>query len=342
MRSRPSPLMTGAEYLSRVVLDDLWQRLHAEFRSEIRQYKGTVEEFIRQYSPDVHLIGRVFFHLVESKKNDHPFAFLATYSTGLNKQGRSQQLPLKHALTRNTERTGKSCSICSRPFIARPKRALLSRDFWRAANLFHPLAWSAKEAYTFLREIPLYEQSGILCRIPDWWKGGSASLQVSISIGDSQPSTVGMDALLSFDIGLHIEDAPVSLEEARRLLESSEGLALIKNRWVAVDPEKLRQTLDAYEKARTLAKREGLTFRDALRFQLNPRSFLDLAGTDAAVTVTSGQWLEAVMAKMRHPETGRAGKAGAVLQGGTEALPGKRRELALLSALPEVRHVPCR
>ena len=56
------------------------------------------------------------------------------------------------------------------------------------------------------------------------------------------------------------------------MLESAEGLALIKNRWVAVDPEKLRQTLDAYEKARTLAKREGLTFRDALRFQLNPGS----------------------------------------------------------------------
>ena len=151
-----------------------------------------------------------------------------------------------------------------------------------------------------------------------------------------------MDALLSFDIGLHIEDAPVSLEEARRLIESAEGLALIKNRWVAVDPEKLRQTLDAYEKARALAEREGLTFRDALRFQMNPGAVLDLAGSDAAVTVTSGQWLESVMAKMRHPAMIAPVKLAPVLQGGTEALPGKRRELALLSALPEVRHVPCR
>jgi non-specific serine/threonine protein kinase len=295
------PLMTGGEYLSRVVLDDLWQRLHDEFRREIRQHKGTVEEFIRQYSPDVHLIGRVFFHLVESRKTDYPFAFLATYSTGLSRQGKSQHLPLKHALQEYEKDEKKLLDLLTTVHRAAKESALIA-GLLESGELFHPLAWSAREAYTFLREIPLYEQSGILCRIPDWWKSGSTSLHVSISMGDRRPSTVGMDALLSFDMGLHIEGTPVSLEEARRLLESAEGLALIKNRWVAVDPEKLRQTLDAYEKARELAKREGLTFRDALRLHMDPGSLLDIAGADTAVTVTNGQWLETVMAKMRHPE----------------------------------------
>jgi non-specific serine/threonine protein kinase len=296
-----APLMTGAEYLTRVVLDDLWQGLHAEFRKEIKRHQGTVEEFIQQYSPDVHLVGRVFFHLVESKKTDLPFAFLATYSTGLNRQGKSQHLPLKHALQEYGKDGKKLLDLLTTVHRAAKESSLVA-GLLESGELFHPLAWSAKEAYTFLREIPLYEQSGILCRIPDWWKSGSSSLQVGISMGDRQPSTVGMDALLSFDIGLHIEGTPVSFEEARRMLESAEGLALIKNRWVAVDPEKLRQTLHAYEKARELAKREGLTFRDALRFQMNPGSLLDLAGTDAAVTVNTGQWLESVMAKMRHPD----------------------------------------
>lgn len=295
------PLMTGGEYLSRVVLDDLWQRLHAEFRREITQHKGTVEDFIRQYSPDVHLIGRVFFHLVESRKTDYPFAFLATYSTGLSRQGTSQHLPLKHALREYEKDEKKLLDLLTTVHRAAKESALIA-GLLESGELFHPLAWSAREAYTFLREIPLYEQSGILCRIPDWWKSGSSSLHVSISMGDRRPSTVGMDALLSFDMGLHIEDTPVSLEEARGLLESAEGLALIKNRWVAVDPEKLRQTLDAYEKAREMAKREGLTFRDALRFHMDPGSLLDIAGTDTVVTVTNGQWLETVMAKMRHPD----------------------------------------
>jgi len=295
------PLMTGAEYLSRTVLDDLWQRLHDEFRNEIRQHKGTVEEFIRQYSPDVHLAGRVFFHLIESKNDDRPFEFLATYTSPLNKQGRSQRHPLNHALTEYGRDSLRLLALLTTVERAAKGSAFIA-GLIENGELFHHLAWSTKEAYTFLREIPLYEQSGILCRIPDWWKGGSSTLQVSISLGERRPSAVGMDALLSFDMELLFEDTPVSLEEARRLLASAEGLALIKNRWVAVDPEKLRQTLDAYEKARTLARREGLTFRDALRFQLNPGSLLKAAGTDTAVTITSGQWLETVMAKMRHPE----------------------------------------
>ncbi|OGW32881.1 MAG: helicase SNF2 [Nitrospirae bacterium GWC2_56_14] len=295
------PLMTGAEYLSSAVLDYLWQRLHDEFRSEIREYRGTVEEFIGQYSPDVHLAGRVFFHLIESRKDGHPFEFLATYTTPLNKKGRSHRHRLQHALSEYGKDSPQLNNL-----LTTVQRAAKESEFiagmLESGALFHHLFWSAKEAYTFLQEIPLYEQSGVLCRIPDWWKGGSAKLQVSISIGDSRPSTVGMEALLSFDMGLLFEDTPVSLEEARRLLESSEGLALIRNRWVAVDPEKLRQTLDAYEKARMLADGEGLTFRDALRFQLNPGALLELTGKEAVVTVTSGEWLETVMAKMRHPE----------------------------------------
>ena len=295
------PLMTGAEYLSRTVLDDLWQRIHEEFCSEIRLYQGTVEAFIRQYSPDVHLAGRVFFHLVESRQENHPFKFLATYTTPLNKQGRSQTHPLSHALTEYGKDSRRLLFLLTTVQRAAKESAFVSAII-ESGELFHHLALSAKEAYDFLREIPLYERSGILCRIPDWWKGGATKLQVSISLGERQPSTVGMDALLSFDMGLLFEDTPVSLEEARRLLESAEGLALIKNRWVAVDPEKLRQTLEAYEKARTLARREGLSFRDALRFQLNPGSLLKVTGTEAAVEITSGQWLETVLTKMRHPD----------------------------------------
>ncbi len=294
------PPMTGAEYLTRVVLDDLWTRLHAEFRNEIRHYKGTVEEFIQQYSPDVHLTGRVFFHLVESRKKDLPFRFFATYSTGFTKRGKSKHLPLKHALEEYGKDGKELIDLLSTVHRA-AKESTLIAGLLKSGGLFRHLAWTARQAYDFLREIPLYEQSGILCRIPGWWKGASSSLHLSISLGDSRPSLVGMDALLSFDIGLHIEDEPISVEEARRLVASSEGLTLIKNRWMAVDPEKLRRTLDAYEKARQLAEREGLTFRDALRLQMNPRSALDLGKRDAAVTITSGEWLESVMAKMRHP-----------------------------------------
>jgi superfamily II DNA or RNA helicase len=296
-----APLMTGADYLTKVVLENLWQRLLAEFKAEIQKTKKSVEEFIRQYSPDVHLIGRVYFHLVESGKDDRPFAFLATYTTGLDRQGKSQHLPLKHALQEYGRDGRKMLDLLVTVQRAAQESALASQLI-ESGELFHPLAWTAREAHTFLQEIPLYEQAGILCRIPDWWKRGATSLQVNVSLGGRQPSTVGMDALLSFDIDLHLEGERISSEEAGRLLDASEGLALIKNRWVAVDHEKLRQTLDAYAKASAMAKRGGLTFRDALRFEMNPKSLLELPDDDRSVVVTNGQWLESVVTRMRHPE----------------------------------------
>ena len=87
-----APLMPGSEYISAELLETVWSKLNTALTRAIGSYKGTVEEFIRAYSPDVHLVGRVFFHLVENKDEDYPFAFLATYSTRLNKQGKSKHL----------------------------------------------------------------------------------------------------------------------------------------------------------------------------------------------------------------------------------------------------------
>ncbi len=296
-----APLMTGSEYLSSELLEDIWLRLNSGFQKEIKGYGGTVEDFIKTYSPDVHLVGRVFFHLVESKKEDYPFAFLATYSTGLNKEGISKHLPLKYALEEYGKDSERLLELLSTVNIAAKESPLIA-GLLENGELFHPLAWSAKEAFTFLKEIPVYERSGILCRIPNWWKGAASSLKLHINVGDTQPSYLGMDALLSFDARLLLGDTPISEEEARRLIQSSEGLAFIKNRWVAVDPERLQQTLAAYEKARKMIKEGNFSLRDALRMQLNPKSILDLPADREVVYVSNGEWLESVIRKLRDPD----------------------------------------
>jgi len=332
------PLMTGAEYLTPVALNDLWDRLHAEFGRELRSFRGTVQEFIKQYSPDVHLIGRVYFHLVESKKDEYPFAFLATYSTGLNKEGKSRHLPLKHALQEYGSSGKKMLELLSTVQRAAQESALVAQLI-ETGEMFHPLAWSAQEAFAFLKEIPLYEQSGILCRIPDWWKRGASDLRVNVSLGERQPSSVGMDALLSFDMSLHLGGETISPSEVRRLIESAEGLALIKNRWVAVDPDKLRETLAVYEKAGKLARTEGLSFRDALRLQMNPQAMFGATGAQDAITVTNGEWLDSVMTKMRHPETAATLRLGPSFK--AELRPYQQKGVAWLSFLHSLRFGMC-
>ena len=63
------PMMTGSEYLGRDMLFNIWDGLSLTFAELVQAHEGTIESFIRLYSHDTHLVGRVFFHLVENKKN---------------------------------------------------------------------------------------------------------------------------------------------------------------------------------------------------------------------------------------------------------------------------------
>jgi non-specific serine/threonine protein kinase len=295
-----APLMSGGEYLSDAVFLDLWAWLHETFAEKIAASDGSVAEFIKQYSPDIHLVGRIYFHLVENKKSETPFAFLATYSTRLNDHGESRHLPLKYALEEYRGDQEKLLQLLVTVHQAARRSEVLA-DLLDSGELFHPLSWSAKEAFAFLQEIPLYQEAGILCRIPDWWKGKAVGLGINITIGEKPPATVGMASLLDFRPRLMLGDTEISEEEARQLLQQSEGLAFLKNKWVAVDAEKLQQTLAAYAQARELNAAEGISFLDAMRFSMNPQTLLGPGESEMLVGVANGQWLQTVIARLHKP-----------------------------------------
>ncbi len=294
------PMMTGSEYIDADLLETLWQSLHTTFGAAIRSFKGTVEAFIRSYSPNAQLVGRVFFHLVENKDEAYPFAFMATYSTRLDKQGASRHVPLKHALQEYGDDPEKLLQLLATVYKAAEKSSLMT-GLLENGDIFHPLAWTSGDAFSFLKEIPIYEASGILCRIPNWWKGNRARVSLNFNVGDNAPSFVGMDALLSFNPRLFAGDMEISEAEARNLLDESEGLAFIKNKWVAVDRERLEQTLDAYEKAREMMEKEGIRLRDALQMQLMPQKFFDMGPERIDHSVSNGEWLESVVQKLVDP-----------------------------------------
>jgi len=296
-----APLMPGGEYLATETLTALWGVLHETFYRKIESFAGSAADFFMEYSPDVHLAGRIYFHLVENKDNESPFAFLATYSTRLNEAGESRHLPLKYALEEYKGDNEKLLKLLVTVDDAALKSELVAnlRD---SGELFSPLAWSSKEAFVFLRETPIYEEAGILCRIPNWWKKKTAAITIQVSIGKKPPSMVGMDALLDFSPRLMIGDTEISEKEARRLLNESEGLAFLKNKWVALDPEKLRQTLEAFEKANELNSEEGITLLEAMRFSMNPQKLLGDAAVDLS-GISHGEWLQTVLGKLQRPET---------------------------------------
>ena len=295
-----APAMVGGEYLSPEVLKIFWNSLNAAFSQSITSFAGSIAEFIHQYSPNSNLLGRVYFHLVENRDGDYPFAFLATYSTVMGGSGRSRHLPLKYALQEYRDDRDKLLELLSTVYRAARESKLIS-DLLENNELFSPLAWSSKEAYTFLQEVALYEDAGILCRIPDWWKSRQTGLKVRISLGDQQPAMVGMDALLDFSPHLMLGEDEISPQEARRLLDQVEGLAFIKNKWVEVDREKLQQSLAAYEEACKLAQDDGFSLAEAMRLQLRAGKGLLADCGDDILEVEHGQWLQSLFAGLANP-----------------------------------------
>ena len=73
----------------------------------------------------------------------------------------------------------------------------LIAGFMERGEMFHPLRLTAEEAYMFLKDIKEIEETGILCRIPNWWKKKSAMVSMSVSLGEEKPSMLGFDTLVS-------------------------------------------------------------------------------------------------------------------------------------------------
>ncbi len=292
------PMITGAEYVNPEMLKVLWAGLGEIFSDQIRVYDGSVESFFHKQDSSIHLAGRVFFHLVENKNSDLPFAFMATYSAGMGKNGKPRHLPLKHAIQEYNDE--QLLNLLATVYRAAEKSGLVS-DLIETGELFHPLAWGPKEAFGFLREIPFYEESGVLCRIPDWWKKHSQGAGLNISFGDTKPSHLGLDALLDFRANLLLGDMVVSEEEARSMLEESEGLAFIKNKWVPVDHEKLKLALEACDQLKQMAG-DGLTLRDAMRLQLHPEKIAGDVKSGVELSVSNGTWLSSVIQNLKQPD----------------------------------------
>ena len=297
-----APYLKGAEYLSFSWVEAAWERLNQAFAKMIRSYKGSVAELFATHNPDVHLVGRVFFHLVESKKEEYPFAFLATYASEVSTNGKSKHLPLKNALVDYGENSRKLLELLSTVHKASEKSAFIS-EIVETGEIFHPLSLSSEEAYTFLKEIPLYEEAGILCRMPNWWKNKAASLKMSVSVGEKTPSRLNLKALVDFNAEMFLGGEAMNVDELRKLLSEAEGLVLIKGKWVEVNHQRLMETLKAYEQAQKLMDKTDLSMIEALRFQLTAPKVLNLSKEACEIEVTNGEWLNSVLNKLTNPET---------------------------------------
>jgi superfamily II DNA or RNA helicase len=302
------PPMIGAEYLTAAVLADLWRGMDAAFDAELADAKLSVQEFLKGRHPAWNLVGRVHFNLAENRKDeDAPFAFLATYTTRLSAAAKAQHLPLGKALqeyagARNRERL---LSLLM-PVQRAAENCPWLKAMVDAGEIFHPLRWSPQQALQFLKDVPALENAGVVVRMPASWRmNRPARPQVKATVGGNAPSQLGTDALLDFRMEVTLDGESLSATEIRRLLAHSEGLALIRGKWVEVDHERLSRTLEQFEAIEHRAVTDGLSFGEAMRMLAGA----GIAGDEAAgqedvdwSQTVAGPWLAKTLAALRHPD----------------------------------------
>ena len=301
------PPMPGAEFVTVETLDGLWWELGAALAERARSAPGGVSGWLRRESRLWNVVGRVCLHLAENRRDPkRPFAFLATYVHRVTGRAEPSHLPLHRALTEYAgQRNRKKLLALLAPLQRAGEESEFLRDLLASGRIYRPLAWTAGEAHRFLRETAVYERAGLVTRTPDWWNPKAPPRpRVSVAVGSREPSRLGVDALLDFDLSLTVGGEHLTEAERDELLRSSEGLALVRGKWVEVDAEKLQKVLGAWEEAQRRAEALGIPLGEAMRLLAGVRLREHPGEVESAAAadwsdVVAGPWLRKQLAALR-------------------------------------------
>jgi non-specific serine/threonine protein kinase len=304
------PAMRGAEYASPEVFASLWRELDELARSSAPA-AGGLKPWLGQINPALHLLGKVTLHLAENKRSpETPFAFMATYTHRLSAQEKPVHLPLARALQ---EYAGAKNQAALRsllePVQKAAERSPWIRELLESRRIFQPQVWTPTQAYAFLREVPELEASGIITRIPNWWKNGRGKRpQVSVRIGEQRTGGVGVDSMMNFSVESALDGQPITEEEWRALMAADSGLILLRGQWVEVDRDKLTSVLDHWKQVETGMQGEGVSFLEGMRLLAGVNLGRNAAEETGAIAadwseIVAGDWLRETLERLRQPES---------------------------------------
>jgi len=303
-----APPMQGGEYLDLEVFRSLWADLDSRVRKGIAASKAGLAGWLKEHAPMWHRVGRVCFHLAENKRDsDFPFAFLATYAPSVSRAGRVQYLPLGKALQEYAGERNKQALInLLSPVHRASEKVDFVRDLVDSGDIFQPLAWTPGEAYSLLKNVPLLEESGLLVRLPDWWRKRPRP-RVAVTVGEKRRSSFGAAAVLDFKVDLALGDSDLTEEEWRTIMASGDGLVYLRGQWVEVDREKLSEALEHWRQVEAAAAGEGISFIEGMRLLAGAPADLDADGPTESgdrewCFVGAGRWLSDILSGLRDPD----------------------------------------
>ena len=299
-----APPMAGGEYLRDGTLLLLWEQLNQWTLEQLRE-EGYLEGFLLRWAPAWQRVGQVTFHLAQNKKDAaRPFAFMATFTTGLGADGKDKYLPLQQALQLYSGKKNRAAlSKLLTPIHEAASGSPWVAEMVESGAIYRPAAWTAQQAHNFLLSITNLEESGLMVRIPDWWKKRPKA-RVQVQIDQQKASLLGADSLLQLNVGVMLGGHELNPTEIARLLQEEDKLVLFKGQWVEVDHHKLQKVLDHWNAVADSLEGGELNFQEGLRL---------LAGTSADLKedaeldvdwseVIAGKNLRKLLDRLRNPD----------------------------------------
>ena len=313
------PMMPGAEYLTQEVLRGLWREMGAALRAAVATEGISLQDFLKTLNPAWNLVGRVHFNLAENPRDpDAPFAFMATYTTHLSAQARAQHLPLGQALREYAGEANRERLLSLLlPMQRAAEKCVWLRPMIDRGEIYHPLRWRPADAARFLASAAELESAGVVVRMPANWRSSRpARPQVAATVGSRAPSTIGLDGLLDFSFEMTLNGETLTEDEIATLLAGTDTLILLRGQWVEVDRDRLERAMQQFREAQALAKRDGLSFTEAMRMLAG--ATLTDATADRGLAdwsqVSAGPWLADTLKTLRAPD-GTDFDPGAALRG---------------------------
>lgn len=122
------------------------------------------------------------------------------------------------------------------------------------------------EAWTFLTEASIeLAEAGVEILLPSWWQEIRAmnpkmKIQLRSSVGSSQQSLLGLQAIGDFDWKFATGNAELNEDEFLQLVEQNRRLVKVNGKWMKLDPAFIKQVKEIMVRV----KKEGLSFQDIL------------------------------------------------------------------------------
>ncbi len=296
------PPIRGAEYLDGERLLAIYRELEKALATRLAESQSDFTTLLRTLSPVWKDVGKITFHLAENKGENAatlPFAFLATFIYSAD-SSQPRHLPLAAAIKAYAGRPESLKAILS-PIQAAAEKSPFLQELLESRAIFRPTAWNARQAYAFLLDAPLFEEAGILVRLPNLWRGAPSRPRVSVTVDAAAKGALGRDALLNFSVNLTLNGEALTPEEIQTLLHSQEGLVRLRGQWVAADPERLQALLAHWQTAQRLMRDEGVSFVQGLRMLAGVERPAGVAKTDETPEMTAGPQLARLLREFGTP-----------------------------------------